>query len=265
MSLAIRRERGFKAAVFFSLMAHLALFLMILYSPSLPGPSKKGMIHYVNLVNLGGGGSGGGSQMQAAEVVAPKRENLSELTTPQKLQERPYSSLRHPVDKPKKEKMPVKEKKAAISQPQKQTTTNTKENEKKVGTATSTNTKAGSGAGLRIGVGEGPGSGSGYASQIGLSTFPYAYYLQIIMDRISANWFTSLVDPGISGEFNTTVYFKIYKNGRISDITLAETSGIRSLDSSAIRAINSSAPFPPLPRDYKEEFLGIHIIFEHSK
>jgi len=32
-----------------------------------------------------------------------------------------------------------------------------------------------------------------------------------------------------------------------------------------LRAIQTSAPFPPLPREYKDEYLGIHLIFEHSK
>jgi len=248
-------DKSFRTAVILSIMAHLALFLLILVSPSLPKSSQKGMIHYVNLISLpggsGAGGGGGESEVSEAETPLEKRETLKDLTTPQKFQEEPSSSLRHPEEKPKKEIKVKKEKKAVIRQSPK--------GKSKGGSG------PGTGAGLSIGLGKGTGFGSGYASQIGLSSFPFTYYLQIIMDRVSANWFTSLVDPGVSGSFQTTVYFKIYKNGQISSVEVEESSGIRSLNLSAVRAIHSSAPFPPLPREYEEEYLGIHLIFEHSK
>jgi TonB family protein len=246
-------DKSFRSAVILSLIAHLCLFLLILVSPSLPKSSKKGMIHYVNLISLPGGG-GGESKSTDAETPLEKRETLRDLTTPQKFQEQPASTFRHPVDEPKKERKPSKEKKAVIRQPP-----------KKVSDSSKGGPGSGTGAGLRIGLGKGAGLGSGYSSQIGLSSFPFTYYLQIIMDRVSANWFTSLVDPGVSGTFQTTVYFKIYRNGQISSVEVEESNGIRSLDLSAVRAVHSSSPFPPLPKEYEEEYLGIHLIFEHSK
>ena len=253
-------NKSFRSAIILSIIVHLGLFLLILVSPSLPKSSKKGMIHYVSLISLPGGGAGGGSESEPSDIETPleKRETLRDLTTPQKLQEHPTSSLRHPVDEPKKEREPKKEKKAVIRQPQKKVKDGSK-GESKGGSG------SGTGAGLRIGLGKGAGFDSGYSSQIGLSSFPFTYYLQIIMDRVSANWFTSLVDPGISGIFQTTVYFKIFRNGQISSVEVEESSGIRSLDLSAVRAVHSSSPFPPLPREYDEEYLGIHLIFEHSK
>jgi len=249
--------KSFRLAVILSLIAHLGLFLLISVSPSLPKSSKEGMIHYVNLISLPGGGGGSESEGNEVETPLEKRETLRDLTTPQQLQEHPTSSLRHPVDQPEKERKPKKEKKAVIRQPQR---ADSSKGKSKGGTG------SGPGAGLRIGLGKEPGlGGSGYSSQIGLSTFPFTYYLQIIMDRVSANWFTSLVDPGVSGSFHTTVYFKIYEDGQISSVEVEESSGIRSLDLSAVRAIHSSSPFPPLPKEYEDEFLVIHLIFEHSK
>ena len=46
---------------------------------------------------------------------------------------------------------------------------------------------------------------------------------------------------------------------------IEEESGIRALDMAAIRAIQSSAPFAPLPDGYEEEYLVIHLRFEHKK
>jgi len=51
----------------------------------------------------------------------------------------------------------------------------------------------------------------------------------------------------------------------VSDLKVEESSGITPLDLSALRAVKASSPFPPLPRDYDEPYLVIHLIFEHSK
>lgn len=262
-----RSNPAFKKAVVFSFTAHLAFFLFILLSPHLQKPSRGEMIHYVELMSFpGGGGGGGGSSREGgggeekiAETTLPERETLRDLTTPQKLQQEKAPTLRHPVEKPEKETRTKKEKKAVI---QKQST---ETREAEAGSVKGKGTGPGSGIRLGSDFGSGSDTGSAFSSQIGLSNFPFTYYLQIIIDRVSNNWFTSLVDPGISGSFQATVHFKIYKNGQTSELKIEESSGIRSLDLSALRAIQTSAPFPPLPGAYKDEYLGIYLIFEHSK
>lgn len=262
-----RDYQKFKRAVILSVFVHLMLFLLIILSPYLPKSSRQPMIHYVNVVSLPGGGGGGkpgggspGGAEKVAETAIPERETLKDLTTPQKLEDVPSSSLRHPVEKPKKEPIPKTEKKAVIQKSEKTSLSQGSKEEAEGG---------GAGSGVRFGFGSGSGSGTGfqspYSSQIGLSTFPFTYYLQIIIDRVSGNWFTSLVDPGTRGNFQTTVYFRILRDGRVSSLKIEESSGLRSLDLSALRAVQSSSPFPPLPKEYEEEYLGIHLIFEHSK
>lgn len=247
----------FKKAVVFSFTAHLAFFLFILLSPNLQKSSRGETIHYVELISFPDGGDGGKEKI--VETTLPKRETLRDLTTPQKLQQETMPTLKHPVEKPKKETRTKKEKKTVI---QKQSTgTRAAEADSAKGKGT------GPGSGIRLSSGLGSSSDtvSEFSSQIGLSNFPFTYYLQIIIDRVSNNWFTSLVDPGVSGNFQATVHFKIYKNGQISELKIEESSGIRSLDLSALRAIQTSAPFPPLPGAYEDEYLGIYLIFEHSK
>lgn len=265
-----RDDASFKKAIILSLTFHLSLFLLILLSPYFPKSSSKTIIHYVNVISFpqGGGGGlpgGGGEKENFVETAIPERETLKDLTTPQELKQETSSLLKHPVEKPKKER-PAKKKKKAVIQKQEKTSKSRAPAAKE---SKIMSKGAGSGSGLRIGFGsgkgEGPGTQSFYSSQIGLSNFPFTYYLQIIIDKVSSNWFTSLVEPGIRGRFEATVYFKIYKNGKISDLKIEESSGIKSLDLSSLRAIQTSAPFPPLPKEYGEEYLGIHLIFEHSK
>jgi len=268
--------KAFQRAIIFSVTAHVVLFAIIVASPHFPKPSSKGLIRYIPLNFVGspgggrGGGGGGGAKAAPKASLAAteiKKQTLRDLTTAQKLQETPKSSLRYPVDKPKKEPKKKPDKQAVISKPDAKAKT-APSTETESGGVAGAKTGTGQGSGLTIGAGGpgfGEGTGSGLAGQIGLSNFPYQYYLQWIRDKISSNWFTSLVDPGVEGTLQTAVYFRIFRNGTISNVEVRESSNVTAFDSSAKRAIMNSAPFPPLPADYDEQYLGIILIFEHSK
>lgn len=261
---------AFKRALYISGAAHALLLLFIIINPSLPSSHKTGQIRYINLGSWGSGGSGGnggmrgpgGSSETLAETPLPK-QTLHDLTTPQKLQAQNQSSMRFPVEKSKRDRTkPVTDKVASVPRP------DPKAKADKTGGRGASTSGGSGGAGLRIGgvgtgSGDGPGGGSGGVG--GLDTFPYAYYLQNIQDRISARWFQSLVDPGVEGTFQTTVYFRIFRDGSISEVEVKESSGLPSLDLSAKRAVITAAPFPPLPADYDDQYLGIRLVFEHTK
>jgi TonB family protein len=273
-------DRAFKRAMVFSAAVHFVLLALIVVNPSLPNPRKNVPFYYVNLVGSPGGGSGAGGRggitaaPPAAETsIAPtevKPQTLRDLTTVQKLQmDQPSSTLRFPVDKPKREPKPAPAKKTEISKVDpsaKAAAAKTPPGKANAAAGTSTG-----GAGLSIGAGkpgfgEGTGSGlGGLADQIGNSDFPYTWYSDRVRGMISDNWFESLIDPGVSGTFQVAVYFRIFKDGSISSVDVKETSGIKSLDQSAVRAIMRSANFPHLPDDYNEPYLGIVLIFEYIK
>ncbi len=269
----IRQYPNFKKFVYISITAHILLFVVLLTSPQLPSFGRKRMIHYVSLVSFGGGGGGGSSGGGLApaakkteeldETPAPTRDTLRDLTTPQKLEQQSLSSLRYPVEKPKREVKPPEQKKAVIQQqetPAKQPSGKTESGE---------GTGSGSGSGVTLGVGSGTGGGLGFgsefSSQIGLSNFPFTYYLENMIGRISSNWLKTQIGSGTSDELFTEVVFKIYRDGKISIVEIERGSGIRALDLAAVRAVQSSAPFAPLPDGYEEDYLVIHLRFEHKK
>lgn len=268
MTDAAIRDMTFKRAITTSLIAHLAVFLLLLVSPRLPHPSKRGMVHYIplDMVVAGGGGGGGGLPAGKPATAPAKKETLRDLTVPQKIQPESQSSLRYPVEKPKKEPKTKTEKKAVLTKPESLPSEKTQEEGGLPGATGGEGT--GTGTGLRIGGGGGPGGegfGPGFGPGLGLANFPYTYYLNIITERVSANWFTSLVDPGVTGNYQTIIYFRIQRNGQITNLEVEKSSGLTPLDLSALRAVRASAPFPPLPRDYEEAYLAIHLIFEHSR
>jgi len=254
----------FKRALVWSATAHTVLFVVLMLNPSLPKRTPKGRFEYIPVSLMGaGGGPPAGATLGTTAVPRP---NLRDLTTLQKVEPKPESKLRAPADKPKK--APAKktpDKKAAISKPDPEAKAAP---EKTAAEPAGRGAAAGAGSGLTMGAG-GPGFGEGagadLAGQIGVFDFPYAWYLQNIQDRISSNWFTSLVDPGVRGMFQVAVYFRIYRNGSISEVEVRRSSEIPSLDLSAKRAVQNAQPFPPLPPDYDKNYLGIILIFEHSK
>jgi len=270
---------AFKKAAILSIMFHVLLFLLILLSPYFPKPSKKGMVHYVNLVGgLPGGGGGGGSgglrggggsppskTEEMADTEVPVSESLQDLTTPQKTKQPETSSFRYPVDKPEKESKPKPEKKAVVQkrEPSKKTASSNKTSSGKQSGS------GGSGRGLSFGFGSGSGSGTGFGfgsgSGSGIANFPYAYYVQSLQDRIAGNWLQSRVSTLTEKNLYTDVSFRIQRDGRLTHLEIKHRCGIRALDMNALRAVQDSSPFPPLPREYEDEYLVVHLRFEHSQ
>jgi TonB family protein len=273
----IKQYPLFKKFVYVSISLHVVLFLLMIFSPKFPSLGRKKMIHYVSLHSFGGGGGGGRTSggRPAAKIqakVSETKEELTEtpteagntlrdLTTPQKLEQQSLSSLRYPVDKPKREQSPPTQKKAVI---QKQAPS-----AKKPASDAESVSEEGTGTGISLGVGTGTGGGAGFgsefSSQIGLSNFPFDYYLENMIGRISSNWLKTQISSGMSDELFTVIRFKIYRDGKISVVEVEQGCGMRTLDLAAVRAIQSSAPFAPLPDGYEEDSLIIHLRFEHIK
>ena len=110
-------------------------------------------------------------------------------------------------------------------------------------------------------------SGSPFGAALGASTekarvgvedpnFTYGYYLNRVVSAISANW----VRPPVGGVEQAMLNFRIQRDGTITALRVAETSGSEIFDLAAFRAVEASSPLPPLPKGYKEPSLGINLI-----
>jgi TonB family protein len=95
--------------------------------------------------------------------------------------------------------------------------------------------------------------------KIEISNFPFAYYLNILKFRIQENW---RPPPGRSKRETAVVGFTISRQGKISKIVLEKSSGKHHFDQAAQRAVHYADPLPPLPSDFIEDFLSVHIEFE---
>ena len=93
--------------------------------------------------------------------------------------------------------------------------------------------------------------------------FPYSYYLSAIERKVSENWLST--QGGRDGGISCIVYFRLSRNGRVGELRVETPSGNSHFDRSALRAIRSADPFPPLPRAFGELWLGIHFTFTQKK
>lgn len=55
------------------------------------------------------------------------------------------------------------------------------------------------------------------------------------------------------------VAFTVGRNGRIGSVRIARSSGSRSLDAAALRAVRRASPFPPLPSSYGRARLSVTV------
>ena len=90
----------------------------------------------------------------------------------------------------------------------------------------------------------------------------YSWYVNAIRNRISSNWLKSTVDPNIRSAPRVYVQFQIARDGRILNPQITASSGIPSLDRSALRAVMDSNPMPPLPSDYPRSMVAVEFWFD---
>ena len=103
---------------------------------------------------------------------------------------------------------------------------------------------------------QGPGGGD-FASR-------YGWYIEAVKRAVNQNWMQNTIDPSIRAarRAKTTITFTINRDGSIKSIRVAESSGNRSMDDSAQRALLSIDHFPPLPSDYSGRYVDVIFDFD---
>ena len=93
----------------------------------------------------------------------------------------------------------------------------------------------------------------------------YAWYVQVVQQKVRQNWLAYEVDPNIKEANRFYLTFDITKDGRPSDIRVEQSSGIPSLDLSAVRALKRIDTFGPLPPDYSGNKVSVEFWFDYKR
>jgi protein TonB len=178
-----------------------------------------------------------------AEPAAPKQEQVVEKKEP----EESKMAYKPETPKPKPKKTPPKEKPKPKAESKPPTGKPEPAKPAPAETRTGSSAKVGSGSKVRVDN----------------EDFRFAYYLEIIKERISGNWSPPPTGGSPEGVMST-VYFKISRDGKVSDIKIEDSSMFDLFDRSATRAVSLSSPLPPLPAGFKGNWLGVHFEFEQK-
>ena len=90
-------------------------------------------------------------------------------------------------------------------------------------------------------------------------------YVDAVRNRISSNWLQSTVDPSVRWAPRATFTFQILRDGTVTNVQITQSSGNRSVDNSALRAILSSSPVSPLPSSYSGNSVTVEFWFEFRR
>jgi|SRR6185436_632626 len=101
-----------------------------------------------------------------------------------------------------------------------------------------------------------PVGGSGVTGLEG-GDFPYTLYLAGMHRRIGNFWYRP---EGVTGA-TVVIYFRIARDGRITESRVETASGNATFDRAALSAIRSASPLNPLPFAYNGTYLGVHLTF----
>lgn len=75
----------------------------------------------------------------------------------------------------------------------------------------------------------------------------FGWYARILQRTIGEQWRRTLGQVAGGSSKPVVTSFVIHRSGRIDQVSIAQSSGNRTLDYSAVRAINNASPVRPLP------------------
>ena len=105
-----------------------------------------------------------------------------------------------------------------------------------------------------------PGGGGGKPGIDALREPDFGPYMRELQRKIKLNW-----DPPKGNESKRVVLlFKIAKDGRLLTCRVLKSSGLQSADAAALKAVELTAPFKPLPADYRGQSIDIQFTFDYN-
>jgi protein TonB len=111
------------------------------------------------------------------------------------------------------------------------------------------------GEGFGLSSGGGPGSGS----SLDVGDFCCPDYIALMIERIRSAWNRNQGAIGL-----VKIKFTIQRNGSIANAAIENGSGSAVLDAAALRAVLATRTLPPLPDQYPNATLGVHLQFEYQ-
>jgi TonB family protein len=89
--------------------------------------------------------------------------------------------------------------------------------------------------------------------------FNYSYYLNILLNKIAQNWNNPYRNKDVI--LRSIVYFEVEEDGLIANIRIEDDSGDEVYNESTLRAVALTKKLPPLPQEFSDDYLKVHLEF----
>lgn len=93
----------------------------------------------------------------------------------------------------------------------------------------------------------------------------YGWYVQVIQRKVSDNWLRYEIDPSIKSAQRVYITFDVARDGHPGNVRVEQSSGVPSLDISAVRALQRIDTFGPLPADYAGNKISVEYWFDYKR
>jgi protein TonB len=105
-----------------------------------------------------------------------------------------------------------------------------------------------------------PGSDSASVTAMTADDFEFAWYRDQVTAALYGQWVKPVLE-NVGQPYDVSVTFDILRDGSTQNLRIEQSSGIPTLDRSALRAVVDSAPFPPLPPAWHKPQLSTRFLF----
>ncbi len=89
-------------------------------------------------------------------------------------------------------------------------------------------------------------------------------YLERVLHDVKENWYLAIPEGVRDQKGKLAIEFAIMKDGRVAGMKLLAPSGNVVMDRAAWSGITGSNPFPPLPTEFKGDYLGLRFYFYYN-
>ncbi len=93
----------------------------------------------------------------------------------------------------------------------------------------------------------------------------FGWYVDGVRRKVSDNWMKYEVDPRVDAARRVYIYFEIDRSGSPGNIRVEQSSGVPSLDQSAMRALQRIDTFGPLPPEYSGRYVAVEFWFDYKR
>ena len=242
-------QDGLQTMLAWSVVAHVVLVALLVVAPSSTEPPPSRTVMTISLGGAAGPRAGGMTQAGGREIQAPAPQEPVRRAETAPAPARPEMALPNPRARTQPQARPERAPREATGR------TPTTGEQPRAGNESAETRNRGQGFGLSSG-----GGGAGGPVQLDVSNFCCPEYLEQMITLIHRNWQQG---HGVVG--TTRMKFTIMRDGSIQAVQVEQSSGFQILDTSASRALQLTARLPPLPAQFPNPSLTVHMFFEYQR